>query len=355
MQNRRNLGFGRIGVTWLAALGISLQPGGQAFAQESANTLAIGIIDTYGRKLVSVDEIRGALTFSEGDRIAMERRPDFIPESEARLTRLPNVSSARISIVCCEAGALIVWIGIQEHGAAPQDLRAKPTGAIPLPSTLVADGEAFERALVRAIRAGQSGEDTSRGHSLANDPDVRSVQMRFLNAANRNLPLLRQVLRDASDERHRALAAQVLGYVSDKQSVVADLTFAMRDPDAGVRNNAMRALSIFASLRPESGGGVQIAAQPFVECLNSPIWTDRNKAAAALVALTERRDQAILATLRARALDALIEMARWKSESHALPAVQILGRIAGLPEAVIQEHWGRKDREFVIDSALRSH
>jgi hypothetical protein len=45
--------------------------------------------------------------------------------------------------------------------------------------------------------------------------------------------------------RQRALAAQVLGYVSDKQAVVGDLVQAMSDPFDDVRNNAMRALLVF--------------------------------------------------------------------------------------------------------------
>jgi HEAT repeat protein len=44
----------------------------------------------------------------------------------------------------------------------------------------------------------------------------------------------------------RALAAQVLGYASDKRAVLDDLLGAMHDQSDEVHNNAMRALLVFA-------------------------------------------------------------------------------------------------------------
>ena len=44
--------------------------------------------------------------------------------------------------------------------------------------------------------------------------------------------------------------------------------------------------------------------------------------------LSRSRDRQLLATLRKQALTPLVEMARWKSEGHALAAFIILGRIA---------------------------
>lgn len=51
-----------------------------------------------------------------------------------------------------------------------------------------------------------------------------------------------------------------------------------------------------------------------------------------LTALTKSRDSKVLAQLRAEALDALIEMARWRSEGHAEAARLLVGRIAGIKE-----------------------
>ena len=75
-----------------------------------------------------------------------------------------------------------------------------------------------------------------------------------------------------------------------------------------------------------------IPPDTFIEMLNSGTWTDRNKSAALLAQLTEQRDSALLAKIRSRALDSLIEMARWRRPGHAYSARVVLGRIGGLPE-----------------------
>ena len=69
--------------------------------------------------------------------------------------------------------------------------------------------------------------------------------------------------------------------------------------------------------------------------------------------LSAGRDPVRMARLRARALGALVEMVRWKSEGHAIAAFWLLGRIGGLSEEGIQGAWERRDREAVIDAALK--
>ena len=66
--------------------------------------------------------------------------------------------------------------------------------------------------------------------------------------------------------------------------------------------------------------------------LHSGTWTDRNKSCAVLESLTKSSDVAVLGTLKARAWDALLEMARWRTPSWSHDARMILARIAGIPE-----------------------
>jgi len=133
------------------------------------------------------------------------------------------------------------------------------------------------------VRRGDAGEDRSQGHALADDPAARALQERLVVVyASRDLPELRLVLRRSSDAAHRALAAQVLGYAADKPAVVEDLVHAMTDPSADVRNNASRALMVFAEMLPGAGPTVpRVPARPFIELLRSPVWSDRNKASGA--------------------------------------------------------------------------
>jgi HEAT repeat protein len=143
-------------------------------------------------------------------------------------------------------------------------------------------------------------------------------------------------------------------YASRKSDVVNDLQYALKDADAGVRNNAARsllALSVLAKLDPSSD--VRISPTWFIEMLNSLSWSDRSRALKALQTLTDSRDPLVLDQLRTRALDALIDMARWKTLSHALPAFILLGRVAGMPEPEIQAAWTSGDRETVITAAKK--
>ncbi|RPJ60894.1 MAG: hypothetical protein EHM23_08860, partial [Acidobacteria bacterium] len=228
-----------------------------------------------------------------------------------------------------------------------------PRGAIRLPLEIVKAGQDFEAALGKAIIKGDAAEDRSQGHALGQNPELRAVQERFVSLANRNLSRLRDVLRKSADPDQRALAAQVIAYVDNKEAIVRDLVQAMHDPDADVRNNSMRALAVMADFSHSSPKKRHIPATPFVEMLSSIEWTDRNKASFALLGLTADRDPKILSELRARALTPLTEMARWKTPGHAQAAFALLGRIAGFSEERILAAWNSGDREAVIAAASR--
>jgi hypothetical protein len=86
--------------------------------------------------------------------------------------------------------------------------------------------------------------------------------------------------------------------------------------------------------------------------LNSVEWTDRNKSSLVLLRLTEKRDAAILSSLRQRALQSLVEMSRWKSAGHAYAPFFILGRVGSLPEEEIKKAWSSGNREVVIETVL---
>jgi HEAT repeats len=317
----------------------------------------IGIIDLYGLSRVPADQVRGALTFKEGDTISLGggERPAFLAASENRVALLPGVVRARTNVVCCEQGRAIVYVGVEEAGATTLQFRAAPLGAARLAPDIVQSGEEFSKALRLAVQRGDAGEDRSEGHAFNHDPAGRAVQERFLVYARRDLPTLRLVLRSSSDAAHRALAAQVLGYTTDKQTVVEDLVYGMTDPSEEVRNNAMRTLLVFADTVPSVNrpSTPRIPLDPFIEFLNSPVWSDRNKASGALLALSAHRDAELLAKLRKQALGPLVEMARWKSAGHALAAFIMLARIAGYSDETAFALWERGDREAVISAAIK--
>jgi len=309
----------------------------------------VGVLDYYGLHKISPARIQRVLATREGDPF-----PNSKGDVEERLEHIPGVIRSHLAAVCCDGGKTVLFVGIEEKGAAHFEFRSVPNGEVRLPGDIVAAYEEFLTALEAAVRSGNAGDDLTSGHSLMADPAARLLQRRFELIAERQLPLLRDVLRHSADDEHRAIAAYIIGYAPIKRLVVDDLQEAVQDPGDAVRNNAMRALGAIAVLAARDPDlGIRISPTWFVEMLNSIVWTDRNKAVMALLNLTESRPERILTLIRQRAMPSLAEMARWKSLSHAIGPYMLLSRAAGLPDQEIQDSWKNGQRETVIAKALK--
>jgi hypothetical protein len=307
----------------------------------------IGVIDYYGVNKESPDRLRKALGVREGDRL-----PGSKADLEDRLETIPGVVAARVEAVCCKGADVILYVGIEERGAPRFPFREAPHTDAVLPAALMEDYHNFLAAFGRAAAFGTITEDVAQGHSIAADREVQRYQMRFLEEAEANLGILRQVLRTAEDPEQRAAAAYIIGYAPLKRLVVDDLQYAMQDDDEGVRANAMRSLSAISVLATrDSELGIRVEPTWFIELLNSIYWSDRERAASALVNITESRRPSLMEQLRLRAMSSLVSMARWKTLAHALPAFILVGRLAGLPEQEIQDRWTRGERDSVIQMA----
>jgi hypothetical protein len=307
----------------------------------------VGIVDFYGLRTLVPADLAGALALQIGD--SLPANPETLRE---RLRLVPGVQDAAVSAVCCEAGRAILYVGIREAGAAVLEFAAAPTGGARLPDEIMTAGNELMRALLEGVRRGQTAEEDSAGHTVYLYPPARPAQQKLIDYAAYHEHDLREVLLSSDDPNHRGLAAQVIAYVPNKQSVVADLVSAARDADADVRNNAVRALavmSMYAQSHPEAG--LNVPYGPLIDLLSSLEWTDRNKASLALAALTADRDPVLLQQLREQALPSLVEMARWRAFGHAAAAGIILGRLANVPEDKIFPML-QKNREGLISAAL---
>jgi hypothetical protein len=315
----------------------------------SAQTPEVGRIEIYGLRKVAEPRVRQVLGFTEGAPL-----PGSKADIEERLTDVPGIVRANLEATCCEDGKIILYVGVEEKGARHFDLRNPPEEELQLPAEITHAYRDFLTAVAEAVRKGSTDEDLTKGHSLMADPDSRDIQLKFVDLAQKHAKELSAVLRRSADEEQRAIAAYVIGYVPKKRLIVDDLQFALRDSDQTVRGNAIRAmaaLGVFATLNPDED--LKIAPTWFIEMLNSPVWTDRNNAAVALVNLTESRDASTLSQLRQRAMPALIEMAKWRQLAHALPAYIILGRVAGIPEQEIQDTWSRGEHDKLIAAVVK--
>jgi hypothetical protein len=323
---------------WLVSLALTIGLGPET----------IEAVDLYGLRSVSPSAVRAAIQLVPGDSV-----PDSIEPIRQRLLRIPGIRKVEISAVCCgEKGGSILYVGIAEMDAPSMSYRAAPTGNVELPTEIVALGDSTEEALEAAVRRGASGEDASRGYSLSVDSSARRYQERFVAIAASRFDLLAAVLRNSSNASHRARAAQIIAYGADKKAVVRELLPAVLDPSDVVRNNATRALALLARWSNDhSQEGLQIPGGVFIDFLNSVTWTDRNKGIFVLVPLTQGRDAALLADLRARAFDSVVEMARWSSPGHATGAFLLVARLAGVDDGEAFQAFQAGDREKIIARA----
>ena len=308
----------------------------------------IGTIDFYGLRTISEKQIRETLQIKEGDEAPKSTEEKI--EIEKRLQTLPNVEEAKLNIVCCNNdGKTIIYAGIREKGSPKIEFRPAPTGAIRLTDEIIKIGSELEAAHERAVLKGDVAEDRSAGHSLMKNAEARAFQEKFVPIARQNLRLLRKVLHESADAKHRALAAEIIAYYDNKSAIVTGLAVAIKDPNGTVRNNAMRAIGLiagYAQNHPESK--IKVPFDPFVDMLNSIEWSDRNKSSLALGELTAGQDAQLIKLLREKALPSLVEMARWKDEGHANMPFFILGRVGGLSDEEIRQAWTSGKREDLI-------
>ena len=309
----------------------------------------IDVIDFYGLRKTPEAKVREALGVKEGNPL-----PASKGDAEERLDSIPGVAESHLEAVY-DAKKMILYTGLEERGAPHFDIREAPEGDMKLPDVMTTEYRNFVEAAAAAARNNIVGEDLTQGHARSADPETRKIQDRFPLFATEHLPELRDVLRNSSDEDQRAIAAYIIGYAPNKRDVINDLQYALKDADAGVRANATRSLIAIEGLaKHDPNAGIKISPTWFIEMLNSLSWSDRNRAVMALLVLTDQPDPSTLDQIRDRALQALIDMARWKTLAHALPPYLLLGRIAGLPEDQVQAAWTRGDREWVITQATAS-
>ena len=318
-------------------------------------TPRIGAMEIFGERAVPQKKIRDVLGVSEGSPLPPSRG-----NLEDRLSAIHGVVAARLEVVCCDRGRAILYVGIQERDAPHIEFHPAPTGDQALPEEIQSQYRDFIELAKQAARQGSTGEDLTNGYSLMAFPDARSCQKLLHEQVEKYTTELHDVVRKSSDDDQRAAAAYLLQYapresVRAGQQMVDDLQYALQDPSDVVRANAMRALKavrVGAKLHPEQS--LTVLPTWYVELLNSVVWSDRRGASLELVELTDSRDPAMLAEIRERAIDSVVEMARWHDLEHALPPFILAGRLAGLSEEDIQAAWVSGNREAVIKKAIET-
>lgn len=325
---------------YLLLIIIFLVPG--ASGQEKP--VRIGEIEFFGYAGMSLDKIRGALPFHEGDEINREKWEQMQETARQAIKQVTGNAPTEVSALCCDdPGNLIIYIGLSGR---PVRYLPKPKGTARLPANIISLYEKFLKAVDEAVGKGAATEDHLNGYALSEYPPLRAIQLRMRAYALRHAPLLRDVLENSLDEQHRVVASELLGYARKSRSQITALARAGRDSNSEVRNNATRALGVLARSDPDIAK--QIAPNVFIEMLLSSTWTDMNKAVFLLSELTKGREPKLLAQLRKpEVIERLVEMARWRT-GHANTARVTLGRIAGIEETRLQQLVANRQLDVII-------
>lgn len=307
-----------------------------ASVPQGPQQIRIGEIDFFGTQGINVQKVRSVLPVRRGDEVSKIQMPRIHSGIARAVDRMVGHPPTDEAFICCDRhGDLMIYVGLGGRNTVIPRVNRAPEGSGCLPPRAVTLYEQAMAALVTAVQSGNSGEDDSRGYSLSNDHALRRKQMAMRKYAITHELTLERALQTCRRPKNRRAAAELLGYGRKSVAQIRALVRASRDPDAGVRNNAIRALWVLAESGPNTAS--EIPADRFIEMLNSGVWLDRNKAGMMLMALTRARNPRLLQQLRTEALPSLIEMARWHDPGHADAYRVILGRIAGLSESRIRQ------------------
>ncbi|MBI5281549.1 MAG: HEAT repeat domain-containing protein [Candidatus Solibacter usitatus] len=309
----------------------------------------VGSVEIYGLRKVPAERIRAALQVSPGDAL-----PKSKGAVEERLAALDGVMAARLEAFCCDKGKPVLYVGIHETGTNPLPVHEWPDKEAALPPDVMAAYAEFSAAFALAVREDDLTEDLSRGYSLMRHLTCRVIQRRFVALAEMHSNAVRNVLANSNDAGQRAAAAYLLGYLPDRTSALRDLTYALEDPDGGVRVNAARALRafVFFSLQNQDGD-LKVDPAVFVPLLGSLELGNRLEAAKALLLYAEMPSTGGLKLLPPDALAAVLEMARWQYAAHAQPAFLLAGRLAGWSEDDLLVAWRSGQRAKTLASIER--
>ena len=331
----------------LPAFLLLLSCAGGANAQE----VKIGFIDYFGTKQVDIEKMKSSMPVHVGDTVSLDKIPYFIIDMKTAVERVTGKEPTDVAPGCCDQnGNWYVYIGLSGTNAQTLRYNVAPTGKIRFPEEIAKLYQLLLDLNMEAVEA-QAIEDRTKGYALSSYPSLHSKQLVVREYAMQHSTLIRRVLNESFEAGQRSIAAQFLGYAPQTHAQIHSLVKASRDPIETVRNNAVRALGVLAESSPSIAR--RIPAKRFIAMLNSDTWTDRNKGSLLLGALTRTRDRKVLALIRARASDSLIEMAHWHEYGHAYYSRIILGRIAGLEEKLLQK-LARDDVNAIITAFVSS-
>lgn len=192
--------------------------------------------------------------------------------------------------------------------------RAAPTGRVAGIDPLVSDWDAFNATGLTQRKEGKLSYDRPACPAYyclygSQTPELAAIEKRIVEGARAGKQQLLEALTREADPAKRAKAVYLLSYVPEGKATADLMLSALTDPDAGVRGAALEVLSDIATHHRD----VFIESQKLIPALDFPSTTDRVKALAVLVGLTENPDHRPY--LISRASRRLIELLKQEQPS----------------------------------------
>lgn len=153
-------------------------------------------------------------------------------------------------------------------------------------------------------------------------PQLKPYLAVFNEGVTHNKAFILHALNEEKDPLRKASAVLLVGHFSDPQEIINVLLPHINDADSGVRNNSMRVIAM--TLLKEKN--LSVNAKPFLQQLNSPYLSDRNKALFVLYDLAHTEEVKKDIILYGVRLLALLEL---KQPNQHDTAYLILKQISG--------------------------
>ena len=154
-------------------------------------------------------------------------------------------------------------------------------------------------------------------------PKVKPYLSLFNQGAVREKQLILNTLNHDPDPERRAAAAFLTGHFKDPHEIISVLLPHVNDPDEGVRNNVIRVIA----MTMRNAHIHTIDAAPFIELLDSPSVTDRNKSLLVLLSAADSKEGKTLILQTGR--DRLLALLQLKQPNNHEMAYRVIKKISG--------------------------
>ncbi len=291
-------------------------------------------VEVFGSRKVPKEKLLALLTFpAPGTRMEEKELLPYLIESKKRLTEAYSFAFSRMSPVSWSTTRTMrVTVDLVDVGDEwRMPFSPEPQGDAPDPEGLIAAWKDYNKKLWKLRSEGAVSMETGTCrapigcYGRFDHPELAPLEQQFVEGVPRHVDGLVRVMREDRSPGKRQSALILLGYMTSREQLVRAVLPSVRDPDLGVRNEALRLLGAAQKDQQQ----VLIPLDTVLEALWYPSGTDRNKAGWALVRIVETEGTARRQHILDKAGEVLVEMACAQEKIDHEPARKVLTALAG--------------------------